>query len=64
MESWKKFTVILVTMAVLLTATMPRMATAARKEAVTLPADSSSTTALVNFHVKGNPDAECVPNVL
>ncbi|MFQ6666942.1 hypothetical protein Gotur_033133 [Gossypium turneri] len=62
MESWKKFGVVLVTMALVLATTLPPMATAARKEAVALLVDSSSTTALANiFDVKGKPDANCIP---
>ncbi|KAH1089482.1 hypothetical protein J1N35_016739 [Gossypium stocksii] len=62
MESWKKFGFVLVTMAVVLATTLPPMATAARKEAVALLVDSSSTTALANiFDVKGEPDANCIP---
>ncbi|MBA0857733.1 hypothetical protein Goshw_016312, partial [Gossypium schwendimanii] len=62
MESWKKFGFVLVTMALVLATTLPPMATAARKEAVALLVDSSSTTALANiFDVKGKPDPNCIP---
>ncbi|KAH1089480.1 hypothetical protein J1N35_016737 [Gossypium stocksii] len=63
MEFWKKFTFVLAMMAVVLAATMPPTASAARKEEVTLPADLSSTTTSAKIlDVKHKPDEKCLKN--